>query len=76
LTRNNFQKLQKDPTSKYQQNITKALQHSNLIVQKKKTNQTAYPEKTQTTLPRVPDQNTQTGQPYQARGKQHMCTSI
>jgi len=34
LTENNFQKLQKDPTDKYQKLITKTLQHSNLIVNK------------------------------------------
>ena len=35
LNENNFQKLQKDPTDKYQKLITKTLQHSNLIVNKK-----------------------------------------
>jgi len=35
LNENNFQKLQKDPTNKYQKLITKTLQHSDLIVNKK-----------------------------------------
>ena len=35
LNENNIQKLQKDPTGKYQKLTTKALQHSELIVSKK-----------------------------------------
>jgi hypothetical protein len=35
LKNNNFQKLPKDPTEKYQKNITKVLQQYNLIVNKK-----------------------------------------
>jgi len=35
LNENNFQKLQKDPTDKYQKLITKTLQHGDLIVNKK-----------------------------------------
>jgi hypothetical protein len=34
LTNNNFQHIRKDPTNKYQQQITKTLQNNNLIVQK------------------------------------------
>jgi hypothetical protein len=67
LTNNNFQKLQKDPTSKYQQHITKASQHSNLIVLK---NQIIHliQKKTQIALLKGPDQNTHTRQPHHARG--------
>ena len=35
LKENNFQKLQNDPTDKYQKLITKNLQHSDLIINKK-----------------------------------------
>jgi len=35
LNENNSQKLQEDPTDKYRKLITKALQHSELIVSKK-----------------------------------------
>ena len=35
LNENNFQKLQKDPTDKHQKLITKTLQNSDLIVNKK-----------------------------------------
>jgi hypothetical protein len=35
LNNNTFHKLPKDPTDKYQKNITKELQHGNLIVNKK-----------------------------------------
>ena len=35
LNENNFQKLPKDPTDKYQKLITKTLQHSDLIIDKK-----------------------------------------
>ena len=35
LNENNFQKLQKDPTHKYQKLTTKTLQHSDLITNKK-----------------------------------------